>query len=143
TPGKHAFTATPDDQAKHAELTTICCQELAGRDGILINDMFRAALGEVTPDDHRAVKRYLQSRALLPTFTFGQRFDLADAEFSSWDELAAWIPGRVKAVLSEVRQQQPLLKAVFLDSGDTLVNEASEKFDAEGYVIEAGLIPGA
>lgn len=143
TPGKHAFTATPDDQAKHAELTTICCQELAGRDGILINDMFRAALGEVTPEDHRAVKRYLQSRALLPTFTFGQRFDLADAEFSSWDELAAWIPGRVKAVLSEVRQQQPLLKAVFLDSGDTLVNEASEKFDAEGYVIEAGLIPGA
>jgi putative hydrolase of the HAD superfamily len=32
---------------------------------------------------------------------------------------------------------------VFLDSGDTLVNEATEIFDAEGYVIEAGLIPGA
>jgi putative hydrolase of the HAD superfamily len=143
TPGKHAFTATASEQMPHAELTTVSCQELAGRGGILINDMFRAALGEVTPEDHRAVKRYLQSRAFLPTFSFGQRFDLAGVEFSSWDALAGWIPGRVKAVLAEVRQEQPLLKAVFLDSGDTLVNEASEKFDAEGYVIEAGLIPGA
>ena len=143
TPGKHAFTATPETQAGTAELTTVSCQELAGRGGILINDMFRAALTEVTAEDQRAVKRYLQARAFLPTFSFGQRFDLASVEFLPWDELAAWIPGRVKAVLDQVRRQQPLLKAVFLDSGDTLVNEASEKFDAEGYVIEAGLIPGA
>lgn len=143
TPGKHAFTATPEAQADTAELTTVSCQELAGRGGVLINDMFRADLAEVTAEDQRAVKRYLQARAFLPTFTFGQRFDLASVEFLHWDELAAWIPGRVKAVLEQVRREQPLLKAVFLDSGDTLVNEASEKFDAEGYVIEAGLIPGA
>jgi phosphoglycolate phosphatase-like HAD superfamily hydrolase len=143
TPGKHAFTATAEAQEKTRELTTVCCQELAGRDGVLINDMFRPALSEVTAEDHRAVKRYLQARAFLPTFDFGQRFDLASAEFMDWDALTAWIPGRVKAVLAEVRQEQPLLKAVFLDSGDTLVNEATEKFDADGYVIEAGLIPGA
>ena len=46
-------------------------------------------------------------------------------------------------MLAEVRKSQPLLKAVFLDSGDTLVNEATEVFDEDGYVIEAGLIPGA
>lgn len=143
TPGKHAFTVTTAEQAKTAELTTICCQELAGRGGILINDMFRSQLTVVTPEDHRAVKRYLQSRAFLPTFSFGQLFDLAQAEFSFWDELAAWIPDQVKAILAQVREEQPLLKAVFLDSGDTLVNEASERFDADGYVIEAGLIPGA
>jgi putative hydrolase of the HAD superfamily len=143
TPGKHAFTSTPEGQEKTKDLTSVCCQELAGRDGVLINDMFRAGLAEVTAEDHRAVKRYLQARAFLPSFDFGQRFDLAQAEFVSWDELAAWIPGRVKAVLAQVRQEQPLLKAVFLDSGDTLVNEATEKFDADGYVIEAGLIPGA
>ncbi|MCR6673009.1 HAD family hydrolase [Devosia ginsengisoli] len=143
TPGKHAFTATAQEQLPDAERTVVACQELAGRAGILINDMFRARLGAVTPEDHRAVKRYLQARAFLPTFSFNQLFDLAAAEFSSWDDLAAWIPGQVKAVLAQVRQEQPLLKAVFLDSGDTLVNEASEKFDAEGYVIEAGLIPGA
>lgn len=143
TPGKHAFTATTQEQLPEAERTVVACQELAGRAGILINDMFRAHLGAVAPEDHRAVKRYLQARAFLPTFGFNQLFDLATAEFSSWDDLAAWIPGRVTTVLAQVRQEQPLLKAVFLDSGDTLVNEASEKFDADGYVIEAGLIPGA
>lgn len=143
TPGKHAFTATPEEQVETAELTTVSCQELAGRGGVLINDMFRPALAEVTPEDHRAVKRYLQARAFLPTFNFEQRFDLANVDFVGWETLAAWIPGQVKGVLARVRQEQPLLKAVFLDSGDTLVNEDSEKFDDEGYVIEAGLIPGA
>lgn len=143
TPGKHAFTASPEAQAPSAELTTVSCQELAGRGGILINDMFRAALAEVTAEDHRAVKRYLQARAFLPSFSFRQLFSLSAVEFVGWDALASWIPGRVKAVLAQVRQEQPLLKAVFLDSGDTLVNEDTEKFDAEGYVIEADLIPGA
>jgi len=121
----------------------VSCQELAGRGTILVNDMFRDALAGLTAEDHRVVKRYLQARAFLPSFQFDQRFDLSTVEFSSWADLAAWIPGRVKAVLAEVRAQQPLLKAVFLDSGDTLVNEETEVFDDEGYVIEAGLIPGA
>lgn len=142
-PGKHAFSATPEGQMPAAETTILCCQNLAGRDTILVNDMFRAELGGLTAEDHRAVKRYLQARAFLPSFQFNQRFDLSSVEFSSWTDLAAWIPGRVKTVLAEVRAQQPLLKAVFLDSGDTLVNEATEVFDAEGYVIQAGLIPGA
>jgi FMN phosphatase YigB (HAD superfamily) len=143
TPGKHAFTATAEEQGKTQELTTICCQELAGRDGVLINDMFRGELAEITAQDHRAVKRYLQARAFLPTFRFGRYVHLAETELMSWEALAAWIPNRVKTVLAQVRQEQPLLKAVFLDSGDTLVNEATEKFDADGYVIEADLIPGA
>ncbi|HTM78909.1 MAG TPA: HAD family hydrolase, partial [Devosia sp.] len=63
TPGKHAFTATEAEQAKTAELTTVSCQELAGRGRILINDMFRHALGMITLEDHRAVKRHLQARA--------------------------------------------------------------------------------
>lgn len=142
-PGKHAFSATPDGQLPAAEITSVSCQELAGRGTILVNDMFRDALAGLTAEDHRVVKRYLQARAFLPSFQFNQRFDLSTVEFSSWADLASWIPGRVKAVLAEVRAQQPLLKAVFLDSGDTLVNEDTEVFDDEGYVIEAGLIPGA
>jgi len=35
------------------------------------------------------------------------------------------------------------IKAVLLDSGDTLVDEGTEIRDADGYVIEAALIPGA
>lgn len=142
-PGKHAFSATAEGQLPEAEKTVLACQELAGRGTILVNDMFRLALDGLTAEDHRAVKRWLQARAFLPSFRFDQRFDLSSVEFSSWADLADWIPGRVRSVLAEVRAEQPLLKAVFLDSGDTLVNEASEVFDAEGYVIEAGLIPGA
>lgn len=143
TPGKHAFTATVEAQNPAWEMTSVSCQNLAGRGGVLINDMFRPSLEEITSEDHRAVKRYLQARAFLPTVSFEQRVDLAALDFVSWDELADWIPGRVRQVLAQVRQEQPLLKAVFLDSGDTLVNEDTEKFDDEGYVIEAGLIPGA
>lgn len=142
-PGKHAFSATPEGQLPAAEITAVSCQELAGRATILVNDMFRAALDGLSAEDHRAVKRYLQARAFLPAAQFNLRFDLSTVEFSSWADLAAWIPGRVRTVLAEVRAQQPLIKAVFLDSGDTLVNEDTEVFDAEGYVIKAGLIPGA
>jgi FMN phosphatase YigB (HAD superfamily) len=35
------------------------------------------------------------------------------------------------------------IKAVFLDSGDTLVDEATQVFDENGIVLKAGLIPGA
>lgn len=143
TPGKHAFTATPAGQDKDREMTMVSCGELAGRGGVLVNDMFRSAIGKVTAEDHRAVKRYLQARAFTPVFRFGKALDLAEIDLVSWTDLAAWIPGRVRAVLAEVRAEQPLLKAVFLDSGDTLVDESTEIFDAEGYVIEANLIPGA
>lgn len=143
TPGKHAFTATVAAQQDGAERTNTCCQELAGRGGILIPDTFREHLAAITSQDHRAVKRYLQARAFLPSLTFGQLFELATVEFVSWPELAEWIPQRVTQVLGQVREEQPLLKAVFLDSGDTMIDEASEKFDADGYVIEAALIPGA
>lgn len=142
-PGKHAFTATADAQRAVAADIALACRDLAGYGAILINDIFGEALHGLTAEDHRAVKRHLQSRAFLPSFQFNQRFDLSTVDLTSWTDLVAWIPGRVKAVLADVRAQQPLLKAVFLDSGDTLVNEATEVFDAEGYVIEAGLIPGA
>lgn len=143
TPGKHAFTATEAEQTAQADQVRMACQELAGRGGILVNDMFAQQLQGLTAEDHRAVKRYLQSRAFLPSSGFNQLVDLGTLDITSWTDLAAWIPGRIREVVAQVRQDQPLLKAVFLDSGDTLVNEASEKFDADGYVIEAGLIPGA
>lgn len=142
-PGKHAFHAAPETILALADENRVACRELAGIGGILLNAMFRDALGAVSREDHRAVRRYLECRAFVPAYTFSQRFDLSAVEFVSWPDLAAWIPGRVLSVLGEVRATQPLLKAVFLDSGDTLVDEANEIRDADGYVTEADLIPGA
>lgn len=143
TPGKHAFTATVGAQEKDRQWTIIACGELAGRGGVLLNDIFAEAIGPVSAEDHRAVRRYLQVRSFTPMFRFDKTVVLADLELMAWPDLAGWIPGRVRQVLAEVRAQQPLLRAVFLDSGETLVDKSTEIFDDEGYVIEANLIPGA
>ena len=142
-PGKHALSADAAGQARIWAATVLACGDLAGRDAILVNDMFAAALSGLTAADHRAVKRHLQAQAFAPSRRFEQRVDLAAFDLVGWSELAAWIPGRVRAVLAEVRAHQPLLKAVLLDSGDTLVDEGTEVHNAEGYVVEANLIPGA
>src|SRR6185312_16624654 len=142
-PGKHAFHATPATiLAKRAELEA-CCGPMTAAGHVLINAMFETAFAAIGAADHRAVRRHLQGRASLPAFRFGQAFDVATLARVSWPELHDYIARRVPEVLAEVKASQPLLKAVLLDSGDTLVDEATEIRDAEGYVIEADLIPGA
>ncbi|MDR3472147.1 MAG: HAD family hydrolase [Devosia sp.] len=142
-PGKHAFHATPESILARRKWLEACCGPLTAEGRVLINAMFATDFAGVTPEDHRAVRRHLQQRAFLPAFRFGQTFDVAALDGLSWPELHDYIAARVPDVLAEVRASQPLLKAVLLDSGDTLVDEATEIRDAEGYVIEASLIPGA
>lgn len=142
-PGKHAFHATPDPIHVKRQWLEACCGPLTSEGHVLINAMFETAFAGITAEDHRAVRRHLEGRAFLPTFRFGHAFDVAALERLSWPELHDYIARRVPEVLAQVRARQPLLKAVLLDSGDTLVDEATEIRDAEGYVIEADLIPGA
>lgn len=139
-PGKHAFHARLEALLEARPQLTASC---AGHQGsVLVNDMFRQDFAGIGPADHRAVKRYLQQRAFVPSFSFSQHFDLATTTFLTWPQLKAYICKRVPAVLAEVRAEQPLIKAVLLDSGDTMVDEATEIRDDEGYVIKADLIPG-
>ncbi len=140
-PGKHAFHATPDPIRVKRQWLEACCGPLTSEGHVLVNAMFEAAFAGITAEDHRAVRRHLQGRAFLPSFNFDRRFDLAMLDRLSWPELHGYIAARVPAVLAEVRRGQPLLKAVLLDSGDTLVDEATEIRDAQGYVVEAALIP--
>ena len=142
-PGKHAFHAGPETIAAKRQGLEASCGPMTAEGHVLINAMFEAAFGDITAADHRAVRRHLQGRAFLPSFTFDQQFDVATLECLSWPELHAYIARRVPQVLAEVRASQPLLKAVMIDSGDTLVDEATEIRDTDGYVVEAALIPGA
>ena len=142
-PGKHAFHAAPESILARRRALEASCGPMTADGHVLINAMFEAAFADITAADHRAVRRHLQGRAFLPSFTFDQRFDTATLERFSWPELHAYIARRVPQVLAEVRASQPLLKAVMIDSGDTLVDEATEIRDADGYVVEAALIPGA
>ncbi|MAN77575.1 MAG: hydrolase [Rhizobiales bacterium] len=79
----------------------------------------------------------------MPAFDFSTAFDLSTLDYISWPDLHAFICQRVPEVLAKVRADQPLIKAVLLDSGDTLVDEATEIRDAEDHVVKADLIPGA
>lgn len=142
-PGKHAFHATPEAITAKKWQMTAACRELAGTGHVLINDMFEQRFSHVSAEDHRAVRRHLEAQAFEPSFEFSQRFDLSEVHFLSWPDLYEYIAGRVPEVLEEVRAGSRLIKAVLLDSGDTLVDEGTEVFDGEGYVIEAELIPGA
>ncbi len=141
-PGKHAFHATPDTILEKRQWLEAACGPLTADGHVLINDMFAEAFSGVTAEDHRAVRRHLQGRAFLPSFRFGQAFDVGALDQMSWPELHDYIARRVPEVLAEVRAAQPLIKAVLLDSGDTLVDEATEIRDEAGYVIDAALIPG-
>ena len=142
-PGKHAFHAVPETIVARREWLEASCGPMTSAGHVLINAMFETAFAAITAADHRAVRRHLQGRAFLPSFTFDQRFDVATLDRLSWPQLHDYIARRVPEVLSQVRATQPLLKAVMIDSGDTLVDEATEIRDADGYVVEAALIPGA
>ena len=105
--------------------------------------MFKEAFATLTAEDHRAVRRHLQNSAFMPAFDFSAAFDLSTVDHISWPDLHAFICQRVPQVLAQVRADQPLIKAVLLDSGDTLVDEATEIRDADDHVVQADLIPGA
>jgi len=142
-PGKHAFHAAPETIIAKRDYLEACCGPMTADGHVLINEMFETIFSGIGAEDHRAVRRHLQGRAFLPAFRFGQAFDLATLDRVSWPELHDYIARRVPEVLAQVKASQPLIKAVLLDSGDTLVDEATEIRDADGYVIEADLIPGA
>jgi len=142
-PGKHAFHATPEAILSKRQSLEASCGPMTSDGHVLINAMFETVFAKITAEDHRAVRRHLQGRAFLPSFIFDQKFDTATLERVSWPELHDYIAGRVPQVLATVKASQPLLKAVMIDSGDTLVDEATEIRDTQGYVVEARLIPGA
>lgn len=142
-PGKHAFHAEPEPiRAREAWLTAFCTS-MTSAGHVLVNHMFSDVFPTISAQDHRAVRRYLQNRAFVPSYDFSQRFDLSGIDYLSWPDLHAYIAARVPQVLAQVKADQPLIKAVLLDSGDTMIDEASEVRDADGHVVSAALIPGA
>ena len=142
-PGKHAFHASDEAILERRDWLTTSCTSMTSAGHVLINAMFRDVFADVSASDHRAVRRYLQNRAFVPAFDFSQSFDTAGLDYMSWPDLHDFIAARVPQILAQVRADQPLIKAVLLDSGDTLVDEATEIRDEHDHVIVADLIPGA
>ena len=143
-PGKHAVWSSPASMASEQSRVTAQCGPLAGNDGVHVDNPF-GDRGEIsaTPFEHRLARLKLKRDAFVPAFEF-PRSSRETVPMVSWNELAAWIPGRVRSLVAELNGSVPHLEAVFLDCGDTLVDEGTEvKDEATEIGSSADLIPGA
>ena len=141
-PGKHGFFSRLEEINVHVDRVMQSCGERAGSMNILIQPEFRAALASLKPFDHFVVRRYLSEMAFMPSFEFSRQFDLREVRFTPWLSLKSSIPDRVRNRVSELRRNWKGLRAVFIDSGDTLIDEGSEIWE-DGVVQDARPIPGA
>lgn len=79
--------------------------------------------------------------AFVPSFEHGR---VANPTLLPWPQLDQLVPGRVRDAMAENAVSVPHLKAIFLDCGDTLVDERTEVKQPGGEVVLWGdLIPGA
>ena len=141
-PGKHAFAGYAEQLKKLRPINQELCTNFAGQGDVLVNHMFKGKI-QTTPLNRRLATRYMQACAFSPSYNFNQRFDLKDVAFFNWTDLEEWIPKRVNSWLTQLELKLPYLKAVCLDSGDTIIDEGTEQKDAEGIVLAAELIPTA
>ena len=144
-PGKHALFAAPADLRTQAEAMGHMCGPAAGEGGIHTANLFgAAAFGDPAPASHRLARLYLKRRAFAPAFDAAIPLDLQGCALLPWTVLAAWIPRRMRALVARLPLQVPHLKGVFLDCGDTLVDEGTEvKEPGTGVVLSAALVEGA
>jgi putative hydrolase of the HAD superfamily len=143
-PGKHALWPTPATMATEHERIVEACGPRAGADGVHVDNPFgERGLIAAEPLDHRLARLKLRRDAFAPEFDFhpgpGET-----ARLVPWTDLAAFIPARVGELMALNRVSVPHLSAVFLDCGDTIVDEGTEiKDQATDVVSSADLIPGA
>lgn len=142
-PGKHAIWPSPEAMAPEFTRIAAQCGAFAGIDGVHVDNPF-GDRGEIvaTAFDHRLARLKLKRDAFRPAFDFSA--EPTSEMLVEWAELAAWIPGRVKALVADMGRTVPHIEAVFLDCGDTLADEGTEvKDEVTEIVSSAELIPGA
>jgi len=141
-PGKHAFAASAHELKANYALTTMWCRDEAGKGEILVPDLLQGALDDLKPYDRHVARRYMEGKAFKPSFQFDQKFDLQSVPLRPWPELLRSIPDRVRAEITRLRAKDRPIKAIFLDSGDTLIDEKSEVYVEGELVLHATPLPG-
>lgn len=103
-PGKHAFAHDPSHFPRWS--TWYACTIGAGSMGLLVKDMFAEVLtATATEDTNRLIRKYLRQCAFVPTFRFTKKVVFPPEIFTDWESLRTYIPERVKAVISELREK--------------------------------------
>ena len=146
-PGKHAHWADPLEMRRDARVPVdAMCRAFAGDQGIHLSNRF-AQQGRIaaSPFENRLARLKLKRLAFKPSWDFARSAQSENAvRLVPWEILEDWIPRRFRALVSELPQTVPHLAGVFLDCGDTLVDERTEvKRPGTDIVIKGDLIPGA
>ncbi|MFN4205121.1 MAG: HAD family hydrolase [Agrobacterium albertimagni] len=144
-PGKHAHWADPDMMRHEAGVfVDAMCGFFAGEEGIHLSNMFSdAGLISASRYEIRLARLFLKRSGFQPAWRFAEVPGL-EPELLPWAALEAWIPQRFAALTARLPITVPHLAAVFLDCGDTLVDESTEvKLPGSDVVVSGKLIPGA
>ncbi len=141
--GKHAHWASPDHMnASDRQKLDALCGPLAGIEGVHLGNPF-AQRGDYTPSarDHRLARIKMRADSFAPSHRYAPT---AIPALMPWSDLEAEIPLRVKSTMTALPETTPHFAAIFLDCGDTLIDERTEeKLPDSEVVIRADLIPGA
>lgn len=143
-PGKHAHWADPEAmRVQVGERLIACCDGLAGHEAVHRGNLFHeAGAYSVQPWQDRLARLKMLGDRFKPSFDFAAPG--AEAPLVPWDDLAGFIPQRVVAVMAALESEIAHVRAVFLDCGDTLVDEGTEiKRSGTDVVLTAELIDGA
>ncbi len=140
--GKHANWAHPDQMtAEDRRRLAALCGPLAGIEGVHEGGAFVAGRYAAAPIDHRLARLKMRHDAFVPS---GQHRRIAAPELLPWAQLDLIIPQRVRAAMAALPATVPHLAAIFLDCGDTLIDERTErKVPGSEVVLSGELIPGA
>jgi phosphoglycolate phosphatase-like HAD superfamily hydrolase len=142
-PGKHAIWSDDRAMTMVAEaMIRDACGPGAGAEGIHLGNRFAEAGAYAAGSrDHRLARLALRRAGFTPAFAF---HPAPEPALMPWATLAAWIPARMQALIAALPGQVPHLEAIFLDCGDTLIDEATEvKIPGTDIVTEGAEIPHA
>ncbi len=146
-PGKHAHWADATALAAEAgDRLMALCGPLAGAEAVHRGNPFaQGGAYRVLPFADRLARLKMLNDRFVPSFSFSASSeDGQGMQPLPWPELAAFIPARVETLMAELPGSVPHIRAVFLDCGDTLVDEGTEtKRPGTEVVLSAELLPGA
>lgn len=99
-PGKHAFLPAAN-LIKLIPNWKEACKDTAGRDGVLVQDMFAASI-KTNPELQEKVEQYIKEKySFEPTLRFYKKI-LDTSVFMTWEELSKSIPGRVNNEINKI-----------------------------------------
>ncbi|WP_319496687.1 HAD family hydrolase [uncultured Cohaesibacter sp.] len=138
-PGKHALAPTSAEIIEKRAWLDEACSSSEQIYGFQIPDAFKDHLSFLSPYDHFLACDYLRGMRFQPSYRFEKSFDLSKVPFVSWNELETLIPRLLRDQTEELRKNKRGIKAVFLDTGDTLIDEGTRIYseDRENLILSA------